>query len=137
MTSFFADTFYWIALTNPRDSFHESVLSFSRSLRSANVFTTDEVLVEFLTYCASDPSLRTQAVSVVEDILRDGNVNVIPQTRSSFLSGLDLYRSRPDKAYSFTDCISMQTMRRTKLLHALTNDIHFQQEGLQAVFRVN
>ena len=34
----------------------------------------------------------------------------LPQTRSSFLAGVELYRARPDKGYSLTDCISMQTM---------------------------
>lgn len=30
MKSVFADAFYWIALTNPRDGFHHKVLEFSR-----------------------------------------------------------------------------------------------------------
>src|SRR5258708_921766 len=31
------------------------------------------------------------------------------------LARLDLYRAHPDKSYSLTDCISMQTMRREGL----------------------
>ncbi len=52
-----------------------------------------------------------------------------------FLSGFDLYRARPDKGYSLTDCISMQIMRREGLTDALTNDRHFEQEGFRALFR--
>jgi predicted nucleic acid-binding protein len=59
---------------------------------------------------------------------------VIPQSRSSFLAGLDLYSQRPDKGYSLIDCISMQTMRREGLIEALTNDRHFEQEGFRALF---
>ena len=60
---------------------------------------------------------------------------MIPQSRTSFLSGLDLYIQRPDKGYSLTDCTSMQTMRREGLIDVLTNDRHFEQEGFPALFR--
>jgi predicted nucleic acid-binding protein len=60
---------------------------------------------------------------------------VIPQSHESFLAGLDLYRARPDKGYSLTDCVSMQAMRREGLRDALTNDRHFEQEGFRALFR--
>jgi len=52
-----------------------------------------------------------------------------------YLAGLALYRARPDKGYSLTDCISIQTMRREGLTDALTNDRHFEQEGVRALFR--
>ncbi len=38
----------------------------------------------------------------------------------------------PDKGYSLTDCVSMQTMRQGGLTQALTNDRHFEQEGFKA-----
>jgi predicted nucleic acid-binding protein len=60
---------------------------------------------------------------------------VIPQSRSSFLAGLDLYSQGSDKGYSLTDCISMRTMRREGLTGALTNDRHLEQEGFRALFR--
>ena len=130
----FADTFYWIALINPRDSANQRVLTFSRSLDSG-IVTTDEVLTELLTFCAGDPKLRVEAALAVQDILGDTAVRVIPQSRSSFLAGLSLYQARPDKGYSLTDCISMQTMRKEGLADALTNDRHFEQEGFRALFR--
>ena len=48
----FADTFYWIALIFPRDAFHAAVSSFSRTLGSARLVTTDEVLAEVLSHFA-------------------------------------------------------------------------------------
>jgi len=48
---------------------------------------------------------------------------------------LTLYRNRPDKSYSLTDCISMQIMRRQRLTEVLTSDRHFEQEGFRALFR--
>ena len=59
----------------------------------------------------------------------------MPQSRDSFLAGLELYLARPDKAYSHTDCVSMYMMRREGLTEALTNDRHFEQEGFRALFR--
>jgi len=111
------------------------VVELSRSLISTLIVTTDEVLTEFLAFCASDYHLRIAGSETVQDLLAAKNVRIVPQTRSSFLAGLQLYRARLDKAYSLTDCISMQTMRRESITDALTNDRHFQQEGFRAVFR--
>jgi uncharacterized protein len=135
VNSVYADTFFWIALANPKDSAHQKVVDLSATLGSSPIVTTDEVLTEFLAFCASDSQLRVAAAAAVEDIMGAAHVRVVPQTRASFLAGLELYRARPDKGYSLTDCISMQTMRREKLSDVLTNDRHFEQEGFRALFR--
>lgn len=135
MNSVFADTFYWIALANPRDEHHRRVLEFSNSLGSSVIVTTDEVLTEFLNFCAFDSQLRMKAALVVRDIFSAPQVRVIAQTRASFLAGLELYCNRPDKSYGLTDCISMESMRRESISVALTNDRHFQQEGFHTALR--
>lgn len=135
MSAFFADTFYWIALTNPRDSAHKNVIQFTAKLPARSVVTTDEVLTEFLAFCASDQRLRQQAGLAVDRLIRDPDLHVVPQSRSTFLAGLTLYNARPDKGYSLTDCISMEMMRREGLTEVLTNDKHFEQEGFRALFR--
>ncbi len=48
--------------------------------------------------------------------------------------GLDLYQSRPDKAWSLTDCISFIVMGDERLDDALTGDRHFAQAGFVPVF---
>lgn len=110
-------------------------MEFSRSLPPLAIVTTDEVLTELLTFCASDKQLRVEAALVVNDVLASTNMRVLPQTRRSFLAGLALYQARPDKGYSLTDCISMESMRRAGLTEVLTNDRHFEQEGFRALFR--
>ncbi len=134
MSGVFADTFYWIALTNRRDSAHRAVMEQTRRLAPRSVVTSDEVLTEFLAFCASDALLRAAASRAVNGLLSDPDIRVIPQSRQSFLDGLALYGSRPDKGYSLTDCISMQTMRREGLTDVLTNDRHFEQEGFRRLF---
>ncbi|ELR99503.1 hypothetical protein [Gloeocapsa sp. PCC 73106] len=46
MRFLFADTFYWIALLNPRDENHQRVKNFNRSLDNYRIVTTDEVLTD-------------------------------------------------------------------------------------------
>ena len=135
MRSVFADTFFWVALTNPEDARYRDAGAFDRILAGAAIVTTDEVLAEFLTFFSGGAWLRKRAAATVMALFSDPAVRVIPQSRESFLAGLELYRSRPDKGYSLTDCISMQTMRAQGLSEALTNDRHFEQEGFRSLFR--
>jgi uncharacterized protein len=136
MRSVFADPFYWAALTSTEDAAHQRAMAFSRYVEPDKIVTTDEVLAEYLAFFANArPSVRSQAGSNVADLINNPVVLVIPQSRESFLAGLELYRARPDKGYSLTDGISVQTMRRTGITEALTNDRHFEQEGFRALFR--
>ncbi|MCB9384622.1 MAG: PIN domain-containing protein [Bryobacterales bacterium] len=132
----FADTFFWIASTNPRDSAHLKARSILLASSRPMLVTTDEVLTEYLAYFSgAEKTIRYGAAVAVQRLLDRPHVRVIPQSRQSFLSGLELYLARPDKGYSLTDCISMQTMRREGLTEILTNDRHFEQEGFRALFR--
>jgi len=130
MRRIFVDTFYWIALANPNDEWHETVKHLSRSLGPTHLFTTDEVLTEFLTfYSRHGTVLRTKAAELVRAVMRDPNIRTLPQTRSSFERALSLYENRADKEFSLTDCASMEIMRREGLQEVLTNDHHFEQES--------
>ena len=80
-------------------------------------------------YSGHGPVLRNNAAQTVEDALADPLVIVRPQSHQSFLDGLALYKSRPDKGYSLTDCISMEAMRQEGISEILTHDNHFTQEG--------
>jgi uncharacterized protein len=134
MNRAFADTLYWVAVTNPRDPWRQPALEARRRLSDARNITLDEVLTEFLTAMAGQGAfLRRKAVEVVRSILTDDGVIVLPQTRFSFLAGLALYEARGDKAYSLTDCIVMHTMREEGVVDILTHDEHFRQEGFNTL----
>jgi predicted nucleic acid-binding protein len=138
MTALFADTFYWIALADSADSAHQRALNLTADRATSRIFTTDEVLTEYLTFFSTAPEqFRIEAAESVEGLLASSIVRVIPQSRESFRAGLQLYRARPDKGYSLVDCISMQTMRKEGLTEVLTNDQHFEQEGFRALFRAS
>ena len=137
MTAVFADTFYWTALTHPADEHHERALAFDAELEGdGSIVTTEEILAEYLTFFADKgPYWRSRAAAIARGLQRRRNVRVLPQSSETFRRGLELYESRTDKAYSLTDCIAMQTMRREQISEALTNDRHFEQEGFRALFR--
>ncbi len=127
----FADTFYWIALTDSTDAAHKRARQVTDDL-----VITDEVLTEYLNFfSASQELMRREIVLTVEDILQDPGVTLIPQSRETFLAGLGLFRTRADKSYSLTDCTSMRTMQRLGHTAVLTNDRHFEQEGFRAICR--
>jgi len=136
MKQLFADTFYWVALYSPRDRWHRQAVDLSRTFGAHHLWTTEEVLTEFLAIC-SPLGLRSRqrVFNLARRILADPGITVLPQTHESFLEGLTLYEQRPDKHYSLTDCISMNVMRRHGLTEVLSYDHHFKQEGFQLLFR--
>ncbi len=94
--------------------------------------TTQEVLSGFLAHFSGyGPAMRQGAVRYVEGILTDPRILVRPQSDQSFRDGLSLYKARPDKGYSLTDCISMEAMRQEGITEVLTHDVHFTQVGFQ------
>lgn len=135
MTRLLADTFYWVALLNPRDAAHGRVLAFSATSQAVHFVTTDEVLTEVLNYFAGFGLYwRGKAAALVHDVRNDPDVDVLPQTRADFDAALVLYEARPDKGYSLTDCRSMVALRALNLTEILTNDHHFVQEGFTILF---
>lgn len=136
MRRVFADTFYWIALFNPRDQAHDLAVSVSKGLSAVRIVTTKEVLTEFVNFFGSRGChLRRAAAELVEQMRSDPMIDVAVQTHAGFLAGCALYQVRPDKGYSLTDCISMNVMRRDGLIEVLTNDEHFTQEGFCCLLR--
>jgi predicted nucleic acid-binding protein len=132
MRTVFADTVYWIATVHPSDPWAASARKARTRLGPARMVTTDEVLTEFLAALSrGGPRLRQQAVKMVRAIMASPQVLVVPQSRESFLRGVDLYEHRLDKEYSLTDCSSMRVMRSEALSEILTNDGHFSQEGFR------
>lgn len=131
----FADTFYYVALLNPRDASHARVLAFCRALGTTRLVTTDEVLTEVLNrFAGSGPYWRSKAAALVHDLRSNPDVDVLPQTRADFDAALALYEARPDKEYSLTDCRSMVALRALGISEVLTNDHHFSQEGFTILF---
>jgi predicted nucleic acid-binding protein len=132
---YFADTFWWIAVGNPKDAWHVRVLAWEAAHPNVRFVTTEEILSELLTWFAGTGSAgRAHASATVRGILADPATQVLPQTSADFAAALSLYEARPDKEYSLTDCRSMLAMRVLGLSEVLSNDHHFTQEGFTILF---
>ncbi|MGO9470727.1 MAG: type II toxin-antitoxin system VapC family toxin [Isosphaeraceae bacterium] len=130
MRQVFADAHYSVAILNDQDQSHTAALEISTALHGVPIITTEEVIAELLAFF-SEPGqyLRQSALAFVEGILSNPGIVVRQQSHHTFLDGLALYKARPDKGYSLTDCISMEAMHQAGIAEILTHDSHFTQEG--------
>lgn len=131
MRRIFADSFFYIALMNSRDKYHDRAKRWATQ-QSFLVVTTHWVLTEVADALAA-PHLREQFVILRTDLREDFETHVIPATVEWFDAGCNLYEQRPDKYWSLTDCISFEVMRRYGVTEALTADHHFEQAGFIAL----
>lgn len=133
MQTYFADSWFFIALFDRRDAHHARAVRLATDVvSSAKVVTHDAILGEVLTFFAEDGvRARQLAVEGVRKSLR--SEYVVPGNRELFSAGLERYAARPDKEYSHIDCMSMVLMERLGIRHVLTNDHHFAQAGFIVV----
>ncbi len=129
----FVDTFALIAWLNPRDDAHGVVAAYLDGF-TGRLVTTEWVLVE-LADALSAPEARATAVTFLQAVRADPLFEVVGYVPTAYQAGFDLFATRPDKAWSLTDCISFGVMTERGLLEALTADHHFEQAGFRAVFK--
>jgi uncharacterized protein len=60
---------------------------------------------------------------------------IVPASAELFHKGIELFRARPDKDWSLTDCISFVVMAERGLSDAFTGDKHFEQAGFKALLK--
>lgn len=134
MKVLFADTLYFVALFNPKDQWHQHAIATSKLVGESKLITTENVLVELLNFYSSyGDKARLAAATQVEAILNSEMIEVVAQDHEAFMAGLTLYKDRPDKGYSLTDCISMNVMFDRQVKDVLTHDEHFRQEGFNVL----
>ena len=131
MTEVFADSFYWIALLNPADAFHDAA---SRLAISGQIVTSLAVQMEVLDAFSTAPLLRPSAVHFWQCTTHDPQVTVVPLDSALLDRAIELLKARMDKTWSFTDCISFEIMRQRGIVQALSADHHFRQAGFQTLF---
>jgi predicted nucleic acid-binding protein len=130
----FADTLYWIALVNSRDQWRQSAASLNAKLSNARLVTTDGVLTELANFFAEYGDVMGRKVALtIRAILEEEQIEVVTENRQTFLAGLAFYEARLDKAYSLTDCRSMNVMKERGIVDVLTHDSHFTQEGFNVL----
>ena len=130
MPRVFVDTAAWVALLNTRDELHESAQKQLEALRlqNAQLITTEFVLVE-LANTFSAPVWRQKVVRFIDGLRRVPNLQIIPADSVLLDKGWNLFRNRPDKEWSLTDCTSMFVMESDQIKLAFSSDHHFEQAG--------
>lgn len=130
----FLDTVYVQALLSRSDQYHNAALRLLGRVQEAReVWLTEAILIEIAN--ALSGINRTLAAAFVHQCYAPGNVHVVPVDTPLLLRGLTLYQTRPDKAWSLTDCISFVVMQEQNLTDAVTADHHFLQAGFRALMR--
>lgn len=132
MSRVFADTFYFLALLNPKDKAHTRAVAFTSAF-AGEMVTTDWVLTE-LADALYHPANRPRFIATLDSLKGDPLSRIIPAEHELFEAGVRLFESRPDKEWSLTDCISFVVMQREGLSEALSGDQHFEQAGFRALF---
>ncbi|MEK7466084.1 MAG: PIN domain-containing protein [Planctomycetota bacterium] len=131
MTQVFADTHFFIALVNPSDPAH-AIARKQREQKGRTLVTTTWVIAEFGNAMSRGGS-RALFLAMLDALSAAKNTVVLNPTRSVIDSAVDLFRERPDKDWSLTDCVSFVVMQRRGIRDALTGDRHFDQAGFHAL----
>ena len=94
--------------------------------------TTSWVLVE-LADSMSLPREREVVSQFIGRLRSAPKTRIVPVSEELLWRGFELYRTRRDKEWSLTDCISFVVMTDEGLAEALTGDHHFKQAGFVAL----
>lgn len=129
----FADTYYFLALLDTRESQHQAALLATRD-PSLRIVTSEWVLTEFGN-AYSHPADRPDFVAVYRSLLNHPRVTIVPADTQLFQRGVDLFEQRPDKEWSLVGCLSFLIMRDLAISDALTGDRHFEQAGFHALLK--
>jgi predicted nucleic acid-binding protein len=134
--SFFLDTAFAIALISPNDTFHEKAVELANLVEKTGLrlVTTRAVVIE-IGNALSKQSLRKSAVALIDSMEGDETVTIVPVSDEIYGEAFKLFRSRLDKDWGLTDCISFVVMKRQKIINALTTDQHFQQAGFVTLMK--
>ncbi len=124
----FADTAAFTGVLVRKDENHQSAIEIMADLRakSTRIFTTEAVLFE-LANALSPIEFRERVVSFIDTLRGLSSIEIVPTNGELFENALLLYRERPDKEWSLTDCASFVVMRVRGINVAYTSDKHFEQ----------
>jgi predicted nucleic acid-binding protein len=137
VATYFADTSFWMALSRKRDQHNRRAIAWNQFVirTMSSIVTTEAVLWEWLNGL-SDASTRGVAAEGYRRVHADARIEVVPFKPELIESAGELYRTRSDKDWSLTDCLSFVVMEQRHLTEALTTDGHFEQAGLKVMMLV-
>lgn len=127
--TYFADTWFWVALINKREPGHQVARALQKKVGD-NIVTSQLVMIEFMAHCSRlGPFLRDSCCQLVKQ-LDTGPIQVVPFSEDLYLRAFQTYEQvSQDKHWSLIDCASFHIMDDQGISLALTEDHHFTQAG--------
>ncbi len=130
----FVDSGFLLALAQPADALHGVAVLWANHLTES--FLVSEYVIWEVFNSLSAPLDRAKAHLILSHLeATDSMYEIVPASPDLFRAGIRLYRERPDKEWSLTDCISFYLMAQRGIRRALAYDLHFTQAGFQALLR--
>ena len=123
----FVDTSAWYAFCVPTDPDHLAALDWLAQNRAVLV-TSDYILDELLTLLKARGEYR-RALLVGDSLLVGKAARLEWVVPSDVEAARRTYARFHDKAWSFTDCVSLAVMERLSVTEAFACDVHFEQFG--------
>jgi uncharacterized protein len=134
MEHYFVDTSFLISRFNPRDVNHSKARSVVLDRRApekepSRWIFSDYIFDETITTVLG-LTRRWDAARRIGEALRDSQLLRMSRIEEPvFEAAWELFRERPDKVWSFTDCTSFVLMERLGIRKALTFDRNFREAG--------
>jgi hypothetical protein len=123
----FVDTSAWFAYVNRGDRHHEAVRELL-DRHAGRLVTSNYVFDESVTLCRRRLG-HAAATRLGEALLDLSLVDLVRVSHADEATAWRLFCQRPDREYSFTDCLSFTLMRRLRLTRAAALDDDFAAEG--------
>lgn len=130
----FLDTSFVLALENKDDPHHERAKALDSELLKENAVLLLHwgILLEIADGYARI-GRRARGLQLLANFEAEQGYRLCPLTEPLLREALSLYRSRTDKEWGLTDCVSFALMKQEGMTEALTADIHFRQAGYTAL----
>jgi uncharacterized protein len=128
------DTSFVLALENRDDRHHERAKHLDRELAAqrAVLLLHWGILLEIGDGYARI-GRRAKGVELLDKLVNEEGFQVVSISQEIMDRAMVLFRSRTDKEWGLTDCVSFMLMAREGITDALTADIHFRQAGFTAL----
>jgi len=132
----FVDTSGFYALLVEREEMHERAARILQQAqrRRAKFVTTDYVLDETATLLVAR-GFGHLVEGFLQSTLQSKACVVDWTSPEVFVRAAAFMAKHIDQGWSFTDCLSFQTMKARRLREALTKDEHFDKAGFKALLR--
>lgn len=130
----FVDTSAWLALINESDADHTKAKAIRDKLLQVKkrFFVTNYIIVEIANSLCK-VRWRSRAIKLINAIRETEHIEVVEIDKELSEEAWEMYSTRTDKEWSFTDCTSFVVMKKYGIRDAFTNDHHFEQSGFEVL----